>query len=359
VTTFNPAVRQKAQVTTRHIWLFVTLISVIALLVVLRQVVLLGVATVVLAILLTNMAKTVQRLLPIGRRQALALALVVFLVVVMGVSWVFGAQISNQIAELGQRLPEAISWIEQKLRSDPNGAAIVNAVAREMEGQGSRISGIAARAGGWAFGFLDIIFQSIVVLSAAIFLASDPRAYRGGILRLVAKPQRRKVRDVFDAIGRSLSGWLGGTLLSMTITAGLVLVCLLLFGVPAPVALALLAGLSQIVPLIGPIVSAGVGVLLAATVSFEVAGGVALAYLVISQLEANFITPTLLKRTVKVPQAMALFSILVTGSLFGSLGIVLAIPVILILFDAGEALRRSSFAQPAKARAAPGEPDDA
>jgi predicted PurR-regulated permease PerM len=157
-------------------------------------------------------------------------------------------------------------------------------------------------------------------------------------LRLIPKPHRTSTKDVFNRSGRSISGWINGTLVSMAITATLVLVCLLALGVPAPIALALLAGLSQIVPVIGPVASAGIGIILAASVSFEVAAGVALAYFVISQLEANVITPNILKQAVKVPPATVLFSILAMGTLFGSLGVVLAIPAFLVLNDGIEVL---------------------
>ena len=324
----------------KNIVLFVALVSACLIFVLLRQVFLLSLAAIIIAILLSDAAKFVKKTTGLSRFKAFGLACVLMIACALALSWIFGAQVSNQIGELAAKLPSAVSQLEQQLNSYPAGQFIVSAATKEFESAGSSLAGLAARAGGLAFGVFDVVIQSIVVISAAIFLASNPKPYRGSLLRLLPKSKRRLVQQTLDRSGRSISGWMVGTLISMSITTCLVLACLLIFGVPAPIALALLAGLSQIVPVIGPVASACLGILLAATVSFEVAGGVALSYLIISQLEANVITPTILRRAVKVPPAMVLLSILVMGTLFGSLGVVLAIPMFLVLSDAIEVLRQ-------------------
>jgi predicted PurR-regulated permease PerM len=321
--------------------LIVALIAGLSLVAIaLHKVLLVILGAVVLGVLIFDSARLVRRVVKLRHGQALTVALLISLALLIAITWIFGAQISAQFKELAQKLPVALSGLQERVSQDPMGQQLVAIVTKQVEQGGASFAGLAAQAGGWAFNVFDVLFQSLVVISAAIFLAGDPRGYRGGILRLLPKPQRRRVQSVLDQSGKAISGWLRGTLISMSITACLVLVCLLAFGVPAPIALALLAGFSQIVPLIGPIVSTLVGVTVAATISFEVAGWVGLSYIVISQLEANLITPKILKDAVNVAPALSLFSILALGTLFGLLGVVLAIPLVLVFCIAIEVFRR-------------------
>lgn len=340
MTQFDNHFPLRSEISPKNLVLLVIVVVLCGVVFVLRQVALLGLAAIVIAVVLSDAANFVKRRTGLSRSKAFCLALIMILCGAVTILWIFGAQIADQVRELATKLPSAIGTVQRQFNSNPAEQAIVAAIAKQLEGAGSSIAGLAARAGGFAFGFLGVMIQGLVVVSAGIFLASEPKPYRGSILRLLAKPQRRLTKAIFDRSGLSVSRWAGGTLISMAITASLVLVCLLAFGVPAPIALALLAGLSQIVPVIGPVASAAVGVILAASVSFEVAALVALAYFVISQVEANVITPNILKKAVKVPPALVLFSILAMGTLFGSLGVVLAIPALLVLNDIIEVLRQ-------------------
>jgi predicted PurR-regulated permease PerM len=95
--------------------------------------------------------------------------------------------------------------------------------------------------------------------------------------------------------------------------------------------LGLLAGLAQFVPVIGPLIAAGPGILLAFSVSPETALWTGVVYLAASQIEANLIFPLIQKRAVSLPPALTLFAIIAMGALFGPLGVLLALPVTIIL----------------------------
>ena len=86
-----------------------------------------------------------------------------------------------------------------------------------------------------------------------------------------------------------------------------------------------------IVPVIGPIVSAVPGILLAFTKGPEAAIYVTLAYIAVQQIESNVITPSIVKAELKIPPgALMIFQLLVTLA-FGALGLLLAVPLLAVL----------------------------
>ena len=130
---------------------------------------------------------------------------------------------------------------------------------------------------------------------------------------------------------QALKKWLLGIMIDMTIIALLLGVALWALGVPAFVGLALIAGFAQFVPTVGPLLASVPAILLAFTVSPMTALWTGIAYLVISQLEANVIYPLIQKKTTSIPPALNLVAVLAFGTLLGPLGVLLATPMLVVL----------------------------
>jgi predicted PurR-regulated permease PerM len=103
---------------------------------------------------------------------------------------------------------------------------------------------------------------------------------------------------------------------------------------PAALALALLAGLAEFVPLIGPIVAAIPALLIALSEGVQTALWTLLLYLAVQQVESNLIMPVVQHRVVSLPPAITLFAVVAFGLLFGSLGVLFATPLAVVLFVA-------------------------
>jgi predicted PurR-regulated permease PerM len=142
---------------------------------------------------------------------------------------------------------------------------------------------------------------------------------------------RADVREALDDSGRALSRWLLGSLVSMVVVGLMSIVALWLLGVPAFLALGLIAGLSQFLPLIGPLLSAVPAMLLGLTVSPLTPLWVALSYFGVTTVEANFLTPIIQKHAVSLQPALMLFAVLGGGLLFGLLGALLALPLTVVI----------------------------
>ena len=105
-------------------------------------------------------------------------------------------------------------------------------------------------------------------------------------------------------------------------------------GVPAALALALLAGLAEFVPIVGPIVAAVPALLIALSAGWQTALWTLLLYLAIQQVEGNVIQPLVQHRVVSLPPAITVFAVVAFGLLFGSLGVLFATPLAVVVFVA-------------------------
>jgi predicted PurR-regulated permease PerM len=105
-------------------------------------------------------------------------------------------------------------------------------------------------------------------------------------------------------------------------------------GVPAPLALGLLSGLAQFVPIVGPIASAAPALILAATGGGQTFLLTLALYGAVSQVEANFITPLVQKNLASLPVVLGIMAVVGLGILFGPLGVLFATPLTLVLYTA-------------------------
>ena len=98
-------------------------------------------------------------------------------------------------------------------------------------------------------------------------------------------------------------------------------------GLPSPLALAIIAALSNFVPFLGPLVGAVPALIFALAIDLETVLWTGAAVLIIQQIEGNLLTPIIQRRAVLMPPVVVLFSIVVFGFLFGILGVLLAVPL--------------------------------
>lgn len=293
------------------------------------------------AVILRGLAGLLLRLAPrLPDTVAVGIVLVLLLLVIGGFLLLFGAQISQQFGKVAQQLPSGLTEVEQWLRQTEWGRRLL-----EVSGGGLPLSGGAspppAEGGGApdAVGWLvrqagqalmliaNGLAGLVVVFFGAVFLALQPGLYRTGVEKMLPKDRQGQVDRALDRTGNALWLWAAGQLAEMFIIGVLTGVGLWLLGVPAPLALGIIAGLLEFIPFAGPILAAIPGVLLALTVSPTLALWTALFYLILQQLEGNVILPLVQRRAVSLPPVVAIFAILVAGAMFGAIGVLFAVPL--------------------------------
>jgi len=169
-----------------------------------------------------------------------------------------------------------------------------------------------------------VSFFSWLILTA-YFILDGERAFRW-FLSLFPASRRPRLQETAIRADQRVSKWLLGQALLMLILGTLSLIVFGLLRVKYFYALAVFCGMANIVPIIGPIVSVGLAVIVAAFDSWTKALGVLIFYLVYQQLENAFLTPKIMKSTVDLPALAVIIALAMGGSMAGVLGALVAVP---------------------------------
>lgn len=173
-----------------------------------------------------------------------------------------------------------------------------------------------------------ILIWLAFVFIGSIFMLADPNdRLLNPALRLVAPKYRPRMAGMFESLGPRLRRWVLGTFTSMCIVFTASWIGYTAIDLNFALPLAMLAGICEIVPTVGPAVAMIVAVLFAATQSGGTVVGVLAVYAVIQAIEAYLILPMIMRGAVKVHPAVTLFSVVLWGKVFGVPGLMLAIPI--------------------------------
>ena len=298
------------------------------------NVLLMGFGAILIAIALRAGAAFLRRRTGIGFKPGVLLAALAAVLVVAGIAAWAGPSISAQFRQLIGSLPDAWNQVNDWLGESSFGQFLERRIEdASAAGGGGATTGVPTIFS-YLTGTLGTIFGGaanlVLLVTVAIFLALDAPMYRGGALRLVPPSYRVRAGQIADELARALGRWMGGQALDMVLVALVTGLGLWLLGVPLALVLGLIAGLTNIVPVVGPFLSGIPAVLFALTQGFDLAIWVALLFVVVQQLEGNLLMPLIQRYAADLPPALTVLAIVAFGSLFGFAGIVLATPLLLV-----------------------------
>ena len=181
------------------------------------------------------------------------------------------------------------------------------------------------------WGFIGGIFGAVTILIISFYMLVDSRRMVRTFVTLFPRPERPRVEDVQRRITTKVSAWLGGQLLLATIIGLTAAVGLWLLGVPYFYVLALIAAIGEMVPVVGPLLSAIPAVAVALSVSLPTALGVTVFFILQQQFENHVLVPRVMSRQVGISPVFVITALLIGGSLLGIVGAILAVPTAAIL----------------------------
>jgi predicted PurR-regulated permease PerM len=306
------------------------------------RVLLLLFGAVLFAVVLLGLARLLRRAIPMPEKLAVAIVVVLLLFAVVGFFAVLGTQVGQQFGELARRLPSSAEALQERLRSSTLGRSVLDLLGEASgsapqgaAGEGQTLTQrVAGRLGdlvGWIGAAVQAVVGGIgyllVVLLGAVYLAFEPGLYRRGLEKLVPRDREARLDEALSRTGKALWRWSAGMLATMVAVGIITTTGLWLLGVPSPLALGLIAGLLEFVPIVGPIIAAVPAILLAFTESPMLAVWTALFYVAVQQVEGNMLVPLIQREAVSLPPVVTLFAILVAGALFGTVGVLFATPL--------------------------------
>lgn len=173
------------------------------------------------------------------------------------------------------------------------------------------------------------VFSAFVILVITFYLLLERRNFDDYSFNFFGIKGKVKALKIFGLLEKRLGSWLNAEILLMTIIGLLSYVAFLLLGLPYAVPLAILAGLLELIPNIGPTVSAVLAGLVGLTISPLTGVLAVLAGVLIQQLENNLIVPKIMKETVGINPLITILLLASGAKLGGIIGAILAVPIYL------------------------------
>ena len=251
-------------------------------------------------------------------------------------------QFLEKAPDLYRRLRDLLVDVQQRYTWLPDFTTIVDRLPDEA----GRLTSYLGTATGVAFRLFGGIVSGITVLILSFYMLLEGPAIRQGFLDIFPRERHERLENVLQHVGLKFGGWLRGQLflgLVIGVAAGL---GTWILGLPYPFLLGVVAGVTELIPLLGPVLGAIPAVLVALFIgpAWRIVA-VVVFFAVIQQMEGNVLVPRVMKQAVGLSPLLTLVAIMAGANLMGIIGALLAVPIAAALqVIVGEVIR--TFRQP-------------
>lgn len=185
---------------------------------------------------------------------------------------------------------------------------------------------------GFIKGFFSNVFFIVSTLFFGFYLLMDNKFIKRTLQIFYDDHYAEKINYIIEKGQRKTAFWFWGEMILMIIVGFLTYFGLLFFGFQKyALALAVLAGFLEIVPNLGPIVSAIPAVIIGFSQSYVLGLSMIGLYIVVQQLENNLIVPLIMKKIVGINPIISLMALMIGGRLAGVLGVLLSLPIVIFI----------------------------
>ena len=321
----------------RYTWTAAAVLLLLWLIYLVRSTLFIFVLAVLFAYLLSPLVNLLDRALPSRTRTpALALAYIIFIGVVAFVTTQIGATVAVQAKALQQDLPNRIAQFEEP---NPKLPDAVNNFKREMvqrirsrisDGGGELVTTVA-HAGVKFISVAGDIVHVVIIPILAFFFLKEGRTIRNNLLAMIEDgPRRELLDDVLADVHLLLAHYMRALVVLSVATFIAYSIFFALAGVPYGVLMAAVAAVLEFIPLIGPL-SSGVVIVLVSLMSHSHPLGVLIFLLVYRLFQDYVLQPHLMGQGVEVHPLLVIFGVFAGGEVAGIAGTFLSVPIIALV----------------------------
>lgn len=177
----------------------------------------------------------------------------------------------------------------------------------------------------------NILITAFGVLFISTYLLIDVPKFKDTFVRTFAHRYRDDAAQLWNTLGDSLSRYLAGLLISITFQGLAAMIGLFFIGIPYALILGIWMAATAILPYIGAFLGAIPAILLALTMGWETTALTVLLYVVVNQLDGNFVTPRVQGSAVRVHPVLIFVSVIGGSEIGGALGAVMAVPTLAVV----------------------------
>jgi putative heme transporter len=341
----------------RSIWLGAALIVGILLTVLLVSKAL---STLVLALLAIILGEAIRPLVARMERRhipgpvAVLLIYVGGLVIVGVLLWLLLNPLVKEVNALAGHLPDYVSkvregttYLQRQMQAQAGLGAAIDSLSRGLTAALQHVvPALLAVPFAVLSGVLGLFISLVVVLTMTLFWLMSSQRLQPFVIGLFPPDEREHAANVITDVSRNFGGYVRGTFVTMLLIGLLTALGLFVLGVPYALLLGIVAGLTELLPYIGPWISGTVAIIVALlAVDPLKAIQVVILFVLISEIEGNIIEPMVMSRQVSVDPLLVIVSVLIGLNLLGVVGAILAVPIaaavqVLIVKVVAPAIRR-------------------
>lgn len=242
-------------------------------------------------------------------------------------------ELGNFFANLGGKQERLLKYYQDLSARYPQLAEMLPEPGALMADLTPRVTAFLGQVGQYTINLLVGLFSLLVVLVLVIFTLANPTPLVTGFLSAVPTRHRERTQSALRHIMVQLKNWGFGSLVLGVIIGLMTGIGLWTLGkltghhFPYVLLFSVIAGIGELIPNIGPVLSAIPPALVALTIDPILGLWVLVLFIVIQQLENNLIVPVVMGQSLNLHPLSVTFTVLIMGALFGLLGAILAVPV--------------------------------
>lgn len=246
-------------------------------------------------------------------------------VLYMLVFGVFGASIAGVVPALAAQSGKLFSEIPVFMER------VFPAFSLDVEGITRQIAPVGENLVKVTLGVFSNLIAMFTVMTFTFYFLLERRHLRDFLSGLFGLGMGERVFGVLLRVEKRLGAWVLGQLFLMALIGTVVYIGLFFLQIEFALPLAIMAGLLEIVPTIGPTISAIPAILVAFSHSPLLALSVTALYIIVQQLENNIVVPMVMKKSVGLSPVLTILALMIGGRFAGVTGAILAVPILLTI----------------------------
>lgn len=289
-------------------------------------------AAIVVAAAIEPIASFFQRY-HVPRPLTVALVYVLVVLVLVGVLTLMIEPLTTQVRQLAMMAPNTVNLVRDVLPFIPETVAadILGSVQQGLMRLGDNLTNVGLNIFYQTRTFVAGIFTTLFVFVLAFYLTVERDALKKFVRIVTPAAHLAYVEDAINRANKQAGRWMLAQLALGLIIGVIVWVGLTIIGVPYALLLGIIAGVLEIIPYIGPIIAAILGVLIGFSQSLVLGLVVLLFYVAVQQFENHVLVPNVMRKAVGLHPLTTIIAILLGARLAGVVGIILAIPLVTVL----------------------------
>ena len=295
-----------------------------------RDILVIIAATIILASAIDPWVDWMQKKAKLPRPFGIALIYVALLSLIGLTVYLIIPPITAQFSQLASDLPSYIDRFSQflsKFHDYSLAHGWINNIKASLGSAASDLPNAAGSVLSGVFNFFGGIFSFIIVLVITFYILAEENVIRKLLWSITPEHHQHHVMDLFNRINVKLGLWLRGQLVLCLTIFVLDFVGLWILGVKYALILALIAGITEFIPYLGPILGAIPAVFLAFTQSPILALFTAILFFIVQQLENNLLVPKIMEKAVGLNPIVSIVALMIGFSIDGVVGALLSIPI--------------------------------